>query len=228
MVVGIGILTCGVVATFQNVDGVAAAALLITGFAVTFVGFYAGYISSFKFGQLEAVIAQGMHQIQAETAGAIAVVQETAQTATDALRQVASDFKNVREGMARGGARDDTESKVLEEVMVRALEQPPSIADIGGLARSAELNDRIVALGALRVNPQLWDFESVLYAIEHFKGGFDLDRFLGLAADMIHRMDAQERNRLRHAVETLRSEGKIRSTQIRWLTSERLIRLMGR
>ena len=109
MVVGIGILTCGVVATFQNVDGVAAAALLITGFAVTFVGFYAGYISSFKFGQLEAVIAQGMHQIQAETAGAIAVVQETAQTATDALRQVASDFKNVREGMARGGARDDTE-----------------------------------------------------------------------------------------------------------------------
>lgn len=228
MVVGLGVLTCGVIAAFRDLDRVSVAALLATGFAILFIGFYAGYISSFKFGQLEAVIAGGVQMIKTETDRAVTQVQDTAQSASATLKQAASEFQFLRSGMVPGGTRDDSESKVLEGVMLSALAQPPSVEDIKVLARSPELNDRVSALGALRVNPTLWDFESVLFAIENARGGFDLDRYMGLASDMIHRMTPEERDRLRLAVEKLRSKRKIRPEQIRWLTAERLLRLMSR
>lgn len=228
MLAGFGVLMCGVIAAFRNLDSVAVAALLATGFAILFIGFYAGYITNFKFGQLEAVISNGVTQIQAKTEDAVKQVQTTAQSASESLRQAASEFESLRKGMARGVARDDRESEVLESVMLAAIAEPPNIEDIRRLVRSSELNDRISALGALRVHPDLWDFDCVLYAIEHYIGGFDLDRYLCLSADMLHKMKFEERKKLRSTVEQMRDKRRIKPDQIRWLTSERLILLMDR
>lgn len=237
--IGVGLLICGVVATFTGgVDGISVAALLAAGFAVTFVGFLGQYITKIKFREFEASLQEGVKQIQ-EGVGQVQEgvkkvetqvqrVQEKADEALAGLDASARAYKVTRSQMAPGGARDTEMSIELEKAMRIARDDPPGASRVQALFRSDDKGDRITALAAVKANPDLWDFESVEYAIANPHSGYDQDRCLTLAADMLHRLSPREREQLRNVITEQRDHGEIRPDRIRWLTSERLLRLLDR
>jgi hypothetical protein len=225
--VGVALVPAAAVGAIRDMEGLSVASLLATGFALIFVGYLGKYIRSLKFREFEAHLGE-LSQAAQELKGDVRRVQQAADVAIRGLDDVARSYVETRAAMSPGGDRDDEMSADLTNGMLRFRQEPPNPQDIARRARSDDQGDRIAVLAALRANPELWDFDSVLYAIEHYKKPFDLDRFLLLAADMKHKLNAEERHQLRVAVEKLRTEGRIRPTQIRWLSSERLLRLLER
>lgn len=218
--VGAALVPVAAVGAFRGMEGLSVAALLATGFALVFVGYLGKYIRSLKFREFEAHLGE-----LSETA---LRVRQAAEAAIGSLDDVARSYVETRAAMSPGGDRDDAMSAELTRGMRRFRTGAPDAEEIARRARSDDEGDRIAVLAAMRVNPDLWDFESVLYAIEHYRKPFELDRFLLLAADMKHRLNPEQRSRLRAAVEKLRADGHIKQTQIRWLSSERLLKLLDR
>jgi hypothetical protein len=208
-------LICGTVAAFVNKDGVATAALLAAGFALLFLGYLGPYITKIKFRDFEAELAR---------------VRKAAAQTLATLQEVARSYEEVRARMKPGGERDREMEFVLSEAEKAARAGLMSASEIGKAFQTNDAGKRIWVLGAMRGDPALRDFEIVLQAIEHPDArGFDQDRFLVLAADMLPGLNAQERQRLREAIERQRGEGgKIKQDMVRWATSERLLRLMDR
>jgi len=95
------------------------------------------------------------------------------------------------------------------------------------LAKFQDEDKLVASFGAMRASPALWDFDAVLYAIEHPKRGFDQDRYLALAADTLHRTNQDQRARLFDAVEDAVASGKIKHDGVRWLSAVCLLRLIN-
>ena len=59
------------------------------------------------------------------------------------------------------------------------------IQTVRDFLRSGDLGDRIIALGVMRVHPELRDFDLVAEAIDNPHRGFDQDRLRVVAAEML-------------------------------------------
>ena len=212
-VVGILLFTSGVIAAFAEKDGVATAALLAAGFAMVFLAYLGPFITKIRFYEFEAELERFRQK-----------ASETLRTLSD----IARSYESTRAKMVSGGPRDDAMSEQLAEAEQSAREQKKSPQELKRMFETGELGDRIAVLGAMRADPDLRDPEIVLAAIENPHRGFDQDRFLLLAGDMLHQLTPNERLRLRELIAKQRESGEIRPGRIRWLTSERLIRLMDR
>jgi hypothetical protein len=83
-------------------------------------------------------------------------------------------------------------------------------------------------LGYMKGDPRLRDPEIVFQAIANPNAGFDQDRFLLLAGEMLHNLSETQRRELKEIIVQQQTHGEIKPTRIRWLTAERLLRLMER
>lgn len=208
-------LICGTVAAFLNKDGVATAALLAAGFALLFLGYLGPYITKIKFRDFEAELAR---------------VREAAAQTIATLQEVARSYEQVRARMKPGGERDRQMEFVMREAERAARAGLVSASEVAEAFQTNDRGERIWVLGAMRGDPTLRDFDIVLQAIEHPGAvGFDQDRFLVLAAEMLPELDAEQMQRLREVIERQRGEGgRIEQDMVRWATSERLLRLIAR
>lgn len=210
---GVVVLVSGVVAAFLNRDGVATAALLAAGFALLFVGYLGRYITRIKFRDFEAELER---------------VRRKAAETLSTLHEVARSYDSVRAGLRPGGERDSAMERQLREAELYARSHAMEPSEIDELFGTNEKGKRISVLGAMKGDPNLRNFEIVLQAIDNPHSGFDQDRFLLLASEMLPDLDEKKRQRLREVIERQRQSGKIKPDRIRWLTSERLLKLLER
>jgi hypothetical protein len=222
LLAGLGLLICGVVAAFRSVDGIGVAALLAAGFALAFVGYLGEYITSIRFRDFEARLERSVQQVERS----VQQVEVSAAQAVNLLDTAANRYAEIRSGMERGPERVDELSKELERQTEAARRNPPPKEEVVEKAKSKNSDSELAALGAMRADPGLWDFDAMLYAIEHTKRGFEQDRYLELAADMLHRTTPDERMQLFDAVEYALTSGKISRDWVRWLSAVRLLRLI--
>lgn len=210
---GGGILLSGVVAAFRSVDGTSTAALLAAGFGLVCVAYVGRYITRIRFKEFELLIER------------ITQKAEKALTSLDSLALSSTgDDVALNPGGRKDMARDAQVASVMEEVRSKEL----TSEELRKSASSKDQNTRIRLLGVMKARPDLWDAELVMAAIEHPLGNYDQDRFLIVASDMLHKLTPVQRDRLRDLVGGLRETGAIPPTSIRWDTSRRLLRLIGR
>ena len=222
LLAGLGLLICGVVAAFRSVDGIGVAALLAAGFALAFVGYLGEYISSIRFRDFEARLERGVQQVERS----VQQVKASAARAVNLLDTAAHRYAEIRSSMERGPDRDDELSKKLEKHTGDERLNPSPREEVAEKARSESSDEQLAALGAMRADPGLWDFDAMLYAIEHRKRGFEQDRYLALAADTLHRTTSDQRVRLFDSVERAVISGDIKRDWVRWLSAVRLLRLI--
>ena len=222
LLAGLGLLICGVVAAFKSVDGIGVAALLAAGFALAFVGYLGEYITSIRFRDFEARLERSVQQVERS----VQQVEVSAARAVNLLDTASHRYAEIRSGMERGPGRDDELSRELEKQTEEARRNPPPKEEVVEKAKSASSDKQLAALGAMRAAPGLWDFDAMLYAIEHSRRGFEQDRYLELAADTLHRTTPDQRVQLFNAVERAVTSGKINRDRVRWLSAVRLLRLI--
>jgi len=214
LTVGGGLLLAGVVAAFMAVDGTSTAALLTVGFALVCVSYVGRYITRIRFREFELLLER---------------ISAKAEQALSSLDSLTLGAKADTGALTPGGSRDMARDKKVAAFMEEYRSNPDlTLDDVRKIAFSDDPDARIVALGVMKVRPDLWDAELVMTAIEHPRGNYDQDRFLVVAADMLHTFTPPQRDRLRVLVEHLRESGEIGPTTIRWDTSRRLLRLIGR
>jgi hypothetical protein len=220
---GFALLVSGVVAAFLGREGVATASLLAAGFALLFLGYLGPYITKIKFGDLEAEL----ERFREKAVQTLSTVDEKAVQTLNTLDEVARSYESIRAGLEPGGERTRKMEEDLgtAERLARAGKISPS--EIAQAFRTNEMGKRIWVLGAMKGDPKLRDFEIVLQAIENPHAGFDQDRFLLLAGEMLPTLNPRQCQRLREAIKQQQEPGgEITPDRIRWLTAQRLIRLL--
>jgi hypothetical protein len=130
--------------------------------------------------------------------------------------------------MPGGGQRDEEFERQLKQAEQQARDGNIDRQQVATWLGTNRKGDRILALGAMKGNPELRDPQLVLHTIGNPHGGFDQDRFLVLAAEMLPDLNEDERHELRRVIERQRRSGPITPQRIRWLTSERILRLLDR
>lgn len=220
IIAGIALIAGGVVLAFRNGNGVSTAAILSAGFALAFMAYVGRYLTTIRFRDFEATIDRV--EARLDKVGTKAI--ETAQN----LENLAAKYDSVKTSMASGGERDAKLEKILDEAERRARNGQITHERIAQLAKEEDKGSRIEMLGYMKGNPNLRDPEIVFNAIANPHTGFDQDRFLVLAGEMLHNMDETQRHRLKEIIVQQQTYGEIKPTRIRWLTAERLLRLIER
>jgi hypothetical protein len=221
---GFAVLVSGVVAAFLSKEGLATASLLAAGFALLFLGYLGPYITKIKFGDLEAELER-FHEKAVQT---LSTVDERAAQTLSTLDEVARSYESIRASMEPGGERTQQMEEVLWTAEQLARAGKISSNEIAQAFRTNEKGKRIWVLGAMKGDPELRDFEIVLQAIEDPHAGFDQDRFLLLAGEMLPTLGVRDRRRLREAIERQKGPGgEIKKGRARWLTAQHLIALLN-
>jgi hypothetical protein len=161
---------------------VATAALLAAGIALLSVGYLGPYIRKIKAREFEAELER---------------FQEKATQTLTKLQEVARSYESIRARMAPGGERDSMMEQTLRAAELEARLRKISPGELTQAFHTNEKGKRIWVLGAMRSDPDLRDLELVLEAIEHPQRGYDQDRFLLLAGEMVPDLGAKDRQRLR-------------------------------
>jgi hypothetical protein len=219
-IVGVALIASGVVLAFRDGNGVSTAAILSAGFALTFMAYVGRYLTRIKFRDFEATIDRV--EARLERVGTKAV--ETAAS----LDNLASRYESVRTSMAPGGERDAKKEEILFAAESAARKGEVGQSTIAELSKKTDDWSRVKMLGFMKGDPSLRDPEIVFQAIANPHSGFDQDRFLLLAGEMLHELNETQRSKLKEIIIQQQAHGEIKPTRIRWLTAERLLRLIGR
>jgi hypothetical protein len=217
---GAAVLVCGTVLAFAGRDGVATAAMMASGVALAFIAYLGRYLKTIKFREFELTLERIGDRLERVGTKAVETVTH--------LENLAASYESVRAAMSPGGERDDEMSKMLAQAEDAARQGRIGLATIAALSEKGGKGNRIEMLGYMKGDPRLRDFDLVLQAIDNPHSGFDQDRFLLLAGEMLPDLDQGQRQRLRDVIVHQRSSGEIRPNRIRWLTAERILRLMDR
>jgi hypothetical protein len=221
---GIALLVCGAVAAFMVVDGVATAALVTAGFALLFLSYVGRYITRIRFRDFEA----DLEHFREKTVASLQAVEDKAAEVASNLQEVGRSYEDIRATMAAGGMRDVQMERQVADAMRLAIARRMSPDEVKTLFHSNDTGDRILALAAMKADPDVRDFQIILEAIEQPRSPFEQDRFLLLASEHLGNLDAEERRQLREAVEQQIEGKRIRSGKARWFTSQRLFELLRR
>ncbi|TML89109.1 MAG: hypothetical protein E6G06_15100 [Actinobacteria bacterium] len=234
-VFGCGFAVAGVASAFVGTGDASTAVLVSAGTAVMFVAYLGPYITHIKFQQfeadLEAIRQTAVREVRTVKDEAVQTVQSVKNEALESVRllqESARSFEGLRTTMPGGGERDIEFDKQLRQAEAQAREGRINTEQVAEWLATKTPGNRILALGAMRGDPRLLDFDQILDVIDDPHGGFDQDRFLLLVAEMIPQLNDHQRLRLRRVIEHQRSSGEIKPQRIRWLTSERILRLLTR
>lgn len=223
---GIVLLVAGVLAAFGVRDGVATAALIAAGFALVFVGYFGQRITRIRVRDFEAE----MERVEKKVTATLQVIENKARQTMNQLEEVARSYEATRATWSPGGNRDAEMERQVTAAMRLARSMKWNRDDVEGMFNRNNRGDRILVLAAMKENPELRDFDMVLRAIEKPHAGFDQDRFLVLACEMIGELDGEQhrdqREKLRRVVE--RQREKWGADKARWFTSGRLLVLLDR
>jgi hypothetical protein len=223
-VVGIALVTCGVITALMDKDGVATAALLAAGFGLLFISYLGQYITKVKFRDFEAEL----DHFREEAVTSLQMVQEMAAEAVSKLEEASRSYESIRAAMTPGGMRDAQMERVVAAAMRLVIANRMSPDEIKERFDSHDEGDRILVLAAMKTDPGLRDFQIILEAIRQPRSPFEQDRFMLIACEILGDLDAEQRLRLRETVGHLRETGRIKPNMARWYTSERLFRLLER
>jgi hypothetical protein len=222
--IGIALVICGVIATFVVADGTKTAALVAAGLGLLFISYLGQYVTKVKFRDFEAEF----DNFREKAFESLQTVEDKAIEVVSKLEEVSRSYENIRAEMTPGGMRDTEMERVIAVAMRLVVANGLSLEEVRKRFHADNEGGRILALAAMKVNPDLRDFQIILDAIEQPKSPFEQDRFMLLAGEMLGNLDAEERHRLRQTVEQLRETGRIRPKMARWFTSERLLHLLDR
>ncbi len=221
IIAGIALIVSGVTLAFRNGNGVSTAALLAAGFALAFMAYVGHHLTSIRFRDFEAT----MDRVQARLDRVGTKADETAQS----LESLASRYNAAMTDIAPGGERDSALEEILADAENDARAGKVTKKFIAELAKQKDDPlSRIRMLGYMKGDPALRDPEIVFDVIANPNTGFDQDRFLLLAGEMLHNLDDEQRRKLKEVILQQQAHGQIKRTRIRWLTAERLLRLIER
>jgi hypothetical protein len=221
---GMALVVCGAVAAFIVKDGVATAALVAAGFGLLFVSYLGQYVTRVRFHDFEAEL----DHFREKAVASLQVVEDRAAEAVSKLEEVSRSYESIRATMIPGGTRDTQMEDAVAAAMRLVRTSRISPEEVKKLFHANGEGDRILVLAAMRVDPDLRDFEVILEVIQRPRSPFEQDRFMLLACEILGNLTADERSRLRETVEHLRETGRIKPNMARWFTSERLFRLLDR
>jgi hypothetical protein len=120
---------------------------------------------------------EAIDRVRSEEEPAIATVRN--------LRGIAESYDTLRSRIPAGGRREVELEKTLKTAERVARTGVIDIQTVRDFLRTGDLGDHIIALGVMRVHPELRDFDLVAEAIDNPHRGFDQDRLRVLAAEML-------------------------------------------
>jgi hypothetical protein len=197
-VVGLLILTSGVVAVFVTDREAGSASLLALGGLVLAVAVFSDRIESIEF----AGAKLGLRDL-ARKRFALAEMREregdhetsaALRMQARALQRLAGTYEQIRRSMRGGPER----TQILDDVMRQARELAASTdldsSEIWTWFDQGAADGRIIALGLMEGDDRLCDFFCALEAIEHPRSAFEQYYGLRVARKMLPRLSALERD----------------------------------
>jgi hypothetical protein len=232
-VLGAGAFGAGTAAVFLTDNGTGSAVLVALGGILIVLALLGDRIESLGFGgaqvTLRAVAGRLARAEESELRGDTEEAERLrveAQMLLEAAGPIASDYDSVRSSMPSGPARTAAMEQVLARARQLALDRDLAPAEVAQWLREGTDEQRITALGLMQADPRLWDFDAVLAAIERSRSAFEQYHALRLAGQMLHRLDARQRQRLAVVVRGQRG-WRFRRDTGRWGLSEDLLRRIG-
>ena len=228
--VGVGLLAAGTVATFGTENGPGAAALVAAGAALLFVAYAGERITRIRAGTFEAELAEPARLLEAATladaAGDPALASELRAEAVEQLERLAATgqaYAAARATRPASAARTRELERLLADARAAArnLDVPPE-----RVRRWFEGNEgeRINAVAAMYEHDRYRDPDLLVEGIEHSASAFEQYHVLRIALLAAPTLPAEERQRLRRAVEAQRAPtGWIKPGTDRRALSEQLL-----
>jgi hypothetical protein len=223
---GVALIAAGAVAVFVVDNGTGAAALLSAGVVLLAIVFLGDRLETLRWGGLELTLRR---QADAAAAAGDHELEQQLRAAADTLAQraapIASSYEAVRRSMRSGTAR----TAAMEADVARAREDAQSDdftstgEDLAELFRRGSDGERVYALAAMQVRPELATAEIVLEAIRAPRSPFEHYHSL-LVADRIEpRLTPAERAALAAAIREQLNSQRLRRDSDRVSVAGRIL-----
>jgi hypothetical protein len=225
-ILGVAIFATGVVAVFVTENGTGAAALL--GIGAAFVAFAAlgDRIQSVDLAGVSLSIAGMAQQTlslarRAEELGDTQAAARLRAVASE-LEELADEYRRIRSAMPAGRERTGAMDAVVARAGALTGTDDLDPEAVSNWFREGRPEARVIALGLMRGNPRLRDFDAALAAIERGSSPFEIYHGLGLAEAMVEDLSVGRSEQLHAAVARLLRSGLTRrDTPIR-MRAERI------
>ena len=229
-VVGLLVLTSGVVAVFVTDTEAGSASLLALGGLVLAVAIFSDRIESIEFAGAklglrdlarERFALAAAHERQGDREAAAALRMQAR-----ALQRLAGTYAQIRRSMRGGPER----TRILDDVMRQARELAASTdldpSEVWTWFDEGAAEGRIIALGLMEGNDRLCDFFCALDAIEHSRSAFEQYYGLRVARKMLPGLSALERDWLTAAISQARQSKGFGTDSSRMSVSRQISRAL--
>jgi DNA-binding transcriptional MerR regulator len=237
VVLGVGLLVSGCIATFVTSNDVGAASLVAGGFGLAALAYLGERITRVKYGEFEADIGAVK---KAETLVRAAAVAEGAgeperadsyrAEALETLNQLGSvgrSYEDIRRTMPAGWERTQQMERRVAEARTLAREKGVTVEQVRELVARETEGDRLAALGAMEEVSEARDFELILRLVANPKTPFEHYHSLLVASQTVAQLDERQRKELAGIVSKQRKEHRLAKDSDRLRLIERILQRIG-
>jgi hypothetical protein len=231
--VGVGLLGIGAVAVFETSNDAGSVALLATGAAFAVIGYAGDRIRRFKAGPVEAELVPVILAKVADAAkksGNLALGEQLDAEAAAALAQLGSfagSYDQLRASTPAGPARTRMLDDQWEHAGLGNLGRHLTKKHVRELFDKGGPGERRAALRAMLDDPELWQFDIVLEAINNSVSGDEQYRALVVMDKRLGALTDDQREDLSKTLERIREHVWIRNDPPRRVLVREMLRKLA-